>query len=217
MRKPIVLIAMLCMSYAVASAETPATFVAGSVGGFLTGASNFDKLSDSRFVLSFAGECGIPISQQVSLYARFTYFSKSGISVVSTRYYNYYGQPLATPESFVGNIHVWQLVSNYGVLHSLLLMPGLGVEINGGFTYSIFRASPEDISPASSVPTSPVRTHNAVGAFAGMVLVHQLASGPLSAFLAAQYNYLWPVESSSASNYACVNASAGIRFCLDCR
>ena len=217
MKKPVVLIALLGISYSVASAAGPSAFIAGNAGGLLSRATGFDKLSDSRLLFAFGGECGFPVSQEVSLFVKFAYVSKSGISVTSINRYNYFGQPLSTPEIVVGNVSVWQLVVNYGVLHRLLVIQGFGIEINGGFAHSIFRAYPENIAPGSTSPISPVQDHNAIGVFAGMVVMHQLSSGPLALFLETQFNQLWPSGSSGVSSYTCVNVSGGIRLCLDCR
>jgi hypothetical protein len=115
---------------------------------------------------------------------------------------------------FAGTIRVWQLLTNYGISHSLLALSDLAVETKGGLTYSAFSSGPEDLLPGEWAASSPVNTHKAFGIFIGFVAVHQLASGPLSAYLQAQYSHLWPSMSSGVSNYGLVDASVGIRFYL---
>jgi hypothetical protein len=199
-----------------ALAEDPTKFIAGGAGGYYSSVSGFDKLSSSRFVFAFAGECGFPMSQDLSFYFRITYFAKSGIRASSLRYYDYIFRPLVTPETVVGDVDMRQLMLNYGVSHTFSLTEKLGLDVSLGFAYAKFICE-GDIRPGSSHPTPPVATHDGYGGFTGATGAYRLGSSPLSVFVEGQYNYLWPNRGSLLSSYGALNLSGGLRVSLDSR
>ena len=193
-------------------AEGPVSYVAGSIGGYVSGVSGFEQLSSSRSMLSLGAECGFPLSQDVGLYLRFAFVSKSGISVSSLKYYDM-GQRLSSPQTVVGDINIWQLKSNYGLSHSFMLMPGTGIEINGGLAFVMFKTG-FDLKPGATAPSSPVDDHKALGPFAGFVVVQSLGASRWSLYVEGQYDHFWSIT-SRISNYGAVELCGGIRFRLD--
>jgi hypothetical protein len=214
MRTAIILYAVTILAGAAAIGRDSSTYVAAGIGGFYSGVSHFDELSDSRIALSYGGSCGFPISEGVSFYLKVTYFSKSGIRVTSLIHHDEMGRPLATPVSMVGNERMSQLTVNVGVSHSVSLAAGSTLEPNMGITHVQFRSSPDVLLGPLSTP--PVKTHDALGGFAGVSFVQRLGTGPLAIFVEGQYNHLWPIGNSQIPAYGALNICGGMRLCLGC-
>jgi hypothetical protein len=197
-----------------ASAQVPAppsVFIAGNVGAFVSGVAGFDKVYDSRLAFAFGGSLGVPLSSQLYLFAKFTNFSKSGVSVSSTREY-INGQHFTTPQTVTGTMTMRQWLINCGVMSKVLHSKDIAIEIDAGLTYSRFSWAAG--APGSFAPDSPVKNHEVAGLFAGIILEHRFAQSQISTFIDAQYNYFWPVSSPYVANFGAINVSGGVRVYL---
>lgn len=178
---------------------------------FISALKDFSKTYDSNLGFAFGAGVGFPlskISNRMYLYGKATYFSKRGVPVLYSYYYED-GVLVRITERKDGSETFKQWIINCGLQYNLFLLKDFTLGLNGGLTYSavinkwITKNGTEKGSWNESILT---------GDFVGIGLEKNFINSPFTIFVEAQYNFTWHVLKTYWRNYGGTNLTVGLRY-----
>jgi hypothetical protein len=180
----------LCLAHSQES-EPPSAFISANAGGFVSTRDDLEGTYGSGPALATGGAFGLPLAPRGFLYAKATYFAKTGSPVQG------------------GTATLKEWVFNLGALQNFVVSKQINFGVSGGLAYTSFS---EELKYADGTPPATHAGRGLLGLFVGADIEFRIAEGPFSAFAETGYNYAWPLFSSLTRNNGGLNLSAGIRY-----
>ncbi|MCU7495632.1 MAG: hypothetical protein HF314_02290 [Ignavibacteria bacterium] len=187
-------------------------YVSLNIGGFISAREGFSEVYDSRLGFSFGGGLGLPLSSQMYLTGRATYFSKSGVPFT----YNYHydrenGDLTGITRTKDGSATYKQWMINGGLEYKIPLSDILTLYPMAGLTYSKYT---EESKSSDGRLGSTTDASGMIGYYAGTGLEGKLNAIPLTVFAEAYYNFLRQSLLGITGNVGGANLNAGVRYYL---
>lgn len=213
MKKSIFIILFTCSAFTVFSQSRYAgdsPFISGMMGAAKVNLSGSDGQAPTT--LAFGGSFGIPIVNNLYLYARTSYTSLSNFQ-------SYYNTAFLTGNLQPGNIEevnssYSQLLINGGLLYNFNITEDFALGINGGVTFMVLS---QEAKLRTGHVISSIDNENIWGAFGGLIAEKAWEDSDVTTFVEVQYNYAESDAFYRSDVLNAVNYTFGVRYYLSGR
>lgn len=187
------------------------SFISGLVGAAQV--SNSRTGQESAVALTFGGSFGFPITQNLYIYTRGSYSSKSNFQ----SYYNssYLTSQFQLSNQFVEvNSSFNQLLLNTGLLYNFYLSDEFTLGISGGMTFSVVN---QEARLIGGHVISSIDNEAIWGYFGGLMMEKGWDDSNVTTYAEAQYNYAQSSAPYHVSALNAVNFTFGVRYYMNRR
>lgn len=182
-----------------------------SAGGFVSAQKNFSRNYNSNLGITYGGGIGLPVSRELYITGRATYFSKSGDAYKTDYSYDQNGKLVSRTETKYGTAKFTQWLINGGLECKIPLSESFTLYPTVGLTYSKYK---EETKSSESTHSSSITASGMLGFYGGAGLEEKLGVIPLSVYAEAYYNFVHELLLDVLGNIGGTNINLGLRYYL---
>lgn len=182
-----------------------------NAGGFISARKNFSRNYGSNLGITYGAGIGLPVSSDIYVTGRATYFSKSGDAYTYHYTFDQNGRLVSHTETKDGTAKFTQWLINVGLEGKIPLSETFSLYPAAGITYTKYK---EETKSSNSNLSSSSAISGMIGFFGGAGIEKKLEVIPFSVFAEAYYNLIPDLFSDLFGNMGGTNINLGLRYYL---